>query len=244
MSGWRGAVLRFFRVPPRPQPPPGGRPRIFRAAPNYLVLRMIGWGISVVALLVGALAMSGIAAAVPADADDAARISLTIVSVVLWSALLLRVALGYAVLRLDYEMRWYMVSDRAIRIREGIATVREKTIALANVQQISLRQGPLQRLLGIADVEVRTAGGGSSQSGPHGKQGREEPMHVGYFRGVSNAEEIRDVVRTGVRRQRNAGLGDPDDDAIAAPAAAASTAADALAEARKLRAFLESVVRR
>jgi membrane protein YdbS with pleckstrin-like domain len=137
-----------------------------------------------------------------------------------------------AVLRLDYEMRWYMVSDRAIRIREGILSVREKTIALANIQNIGIRQGPLQRILGIADVEVRTAGGGSAASEAQ-KKSIHEPMHIAYFRGVDNAETIRDLVREGVRRQRNTGLGDPDEhhgdglhDAVAM----------LLDEARKLRA--------
>jgi hypothetical protein len=36
-------------------------------------------------------------------------------------------------------------------------------------------------------------------------------MHVAYFRGVSNAPQIRDLLREGVRRQRGTGLGDPDE---------------------------------
>jgi uncharacterized membrane protein YdbT with pleckstrin-like domain len=123
-----------------------------------------------------------------------------------------------------------MLSDRAIRIREGIVTVREKTIALANVQNIAIRQGPLQRALGIADVEVKTAGGGSSES--EGKKGGSEPMHVAYFRGVDNAEEIRDLVREGVRVQKNAGLGDPDE---VEPATGEDAIAELLREARLFR---------
>jgi uncharacterized membrane protein YdbT with pleckstrin-like domain len=103
-----------------------------------------------------------------------------------------------------------LVSDRAIRIREGITTIREKTVALANIQNIAIRQGPLQRFLGIADVEVNTAGGGGAGEGQK-KKGPSEPMHVAYFRGVDNAEAIRDLLREGVRRQRDAGLGDPDE---------------------------------
>jgi uncharacterized membrane protein YdbT with pleckstrin-like domain len=143
---------------------------------------------------------------------------------------------GWMLLRLDYELRWYMLSDRAIRIREGITTVREKTIALANIQNIAVRQGPLQRYLGIADVEVKTAGGGGQSSEMETKGKKGEPMHVGYFRGVANAEEIRDLLREGVRRQRDTGLGDPDevvhghddDDATVA-------VTELLQEARKLR---------
>ena len=127
------------------------------------------------------------------------------------AVLLFEATLGWLLIKFDYELRWYMVSDRAIRIREGITTVREKTVALANIQNIAVRQGPLQRFLGIADVEVKTAGGGGSSSDMETKKSGSEPMHVAYFRGVDNAEEIRDLLREGVRRQRDAGLGDPDE---------------------------------
>jgi uncharacterized membrane protein YdbT with pleckstrin-like domain len=144
---------------------------------------------------------------------------------------------GWMLVYLDYELRWYMLSDRAIRIREGIVTVREKTMALANIQNISIKQGPLQRLLGIADVEVKTAGGGGQAGDSHKKGTHPEPMHVGYFRGVTNAEEIRDLVREGVRRQRDAGLGDPDE--VHAPVGEddlPAAVAELLAQARALRA--------
>ena len=115
-------------------------------------------------------------------------------------------------------------------------------MALANVQNIAIRQGPLQRLLGIADVEVKTAGGGASAPGPRGKgKSMAEPMHVAFFRGVDNAERIRDLVREGVRRQRDAGLGDPDEHAHQpAPQAAGEAAIELLREARKLRAVVEA----
>jgi uncharacterized membrane protein YdbT with pleckstrin-like domain len=159
-------------------------------------------------------------------------------------ALLFQIVVGWTVLRLDYELRWYMLSDRAIRIREGITTVREKTIALANIQNISIRQGPVQGLFGIADVEVRTAGGGSGGTGgAHGQRGKgTEPMHIAYFRGVNNAEEIRDLLREAVRRHRDTGLGDPDDarhhqaqPAATHPGDARVAAGELLVEARALR---------
>ncbi|HYR27692.1 MAG TPA: PH domain-containing protein, partial [Thermoanaerobaculia bacterium] len=65
-----------------------------------------------------------------------------------------------------------------------------------------------------------------------------EPMHVAYFRGVDNAEEIRDLLREGVRRQRDAGLGDPDEPAHTAGPADDGLHAAAmvlLEEARALR---------
>jgi len=232
---WRGIVLRLLRVPHQPEPPPGAPPRVFRAARNYLTLRVVRWVLMQLLLLPLPIGVSVVA--VFAHPPRPVAIVFGVLQVVAWTLFLIQFLFGWATLRLDYEMRWYMLSDRAIRIREGIVTVREKTMALANVQNIAVHQGPLQRALGIADVEVKTAGGGSGGGGPHGKKGIGEPMHVAYFRGVDNAEEIRGLVREGVRRQKDAGLGDPDDHAPQAPPDAAG---ELLREARKLRAVAEA----
>ena len=236
---WREAVLRVMRVPPTPQPPPGSPPRTFRAAPNFFTLRMIRWS------LTQAVAVFGLFMAITfAHAAFLKHLPVYAVWIITISEILGMVALGaeilfgWMVVRLDYELRWYMLSDRAIRIREGISTVREKTIALANIQNIAVRQGPLQRLLGIADVEVNTAGGGGKSDMESHKGKRSEPMHVAYFRGVDNADEIRDLLREGVRLQRDAGLGDPDEPAPDADVHAAM--AELLSEAGRLRGYAVS----
>ena len=240
---WRAIVLRLMRVPHDPAPPFGSPPRIFRAAKNYLTFTIVQFVVMQVVLAFIPLLAFTIAAGVSANNPPRAVIVLLeVLQVVAWTVYLVQLAVGWAVLRLNYELRWYMLSDRAIRIREGITTVREKTIALANVQNIEINQGPLQRLLGIADVEVKTAGGGSSA--PAGGKGKHpgEPLHVAFFRGVDNAEEIRDLVREGVRRQKDSGLGDPDDHHAHAPAhdaSATDAVAELLREARKLRAVVE-----
>jgi len=109
------------------------------------------------------------------------------------------------------------------------------------VKSVAVRQGPLQRYLGIADVEVKTAGGGGGGANQQHKKGLGDPMHVAYFRGVDNAEEIRDLLREGVRVQRNAGLGDPDEHHHApATGDAQSAVAELLAEARALRVVAQS----
>lgn len=125
---------------------------------------------------------------------------------------LLQMPFSLAATRLNYEMRWYIVTDRSLRLREGIFRVREMTLTYANVQNIAIQQGPLQRLLGIADVVVRTAGGGSStDEHGHEKHGAGASMHIGTLRAVDNAEQVRDLILDWLRRQRDAGLGDPDD---------------------------------
>ena len=236
---WRESVLDFLRVPPTPAPPPGSEPRVFRAAPNFFKLRVLRW------LVTQILAVAGLLWAIYfinwVDDTRMPRIVVTLLQigeVFGWLAFAFEFVFGWMLLRLDFELRWYMLSDRAIRIREGITTVREKTIALANIQNIAVRQGPLQRYLGIADVEVKTAGGGgqSSEMETKGKQG--EPMHVGYFRGVANAEEIRDLLREGVRRQRDTGLGDPDEIVHGDDDDATAAVTELLQEARKLRAVV------
>lgn len=231
---WREPALRLLRVPPDPAPPPGSPPRLFRAAPNFYTLRVLRWGVTQLLALAGLLwALQFIRWADRSSIPEFVVWLMKAGEIFGWIAFAFEFVFGWLLVRLDYEMRWYMLSDRAIRIREGVATVREKTIALANVQNISIRQGPLQRFLGIADVEVKTAGGGSSKESGE-KKGGGEPMHVAYFRGVANAEEIRDLVREGVRVRRNAGLGDPDEHEPPADDAHAAVA-ELLREARLLR---------
>lgn len=155
---------------------------------------------------------------------------LELIGVVIYVA---QIPVTYAIVRLDYELRWYMVTDRSLRIRTGIAAVQETTMSFANVQQVVVTQGPLQRLLKIADVRVQSAGGGEQdESAGHA-------LHTSVFHGVDNAVEIRDLIVERLRRFRAAGLGDPDDAherAAVAPDQGALTAArETLAEARALR---------
>lgn len=234
---WRERVLHTLRVPAEPAPPPGSPPRLFRAAPNYLTLRLIRWGIAQVVAIAGLLmAVYFVGSHIAPGMPKYVRWMIHFGEITGAIAIVFEATVGWLIVRLDYELRWYMLSDRAIRIREGITTVREKTIALANIQNIAIKQGPLQRFLGIADVEVNTAGGGGSSGETDGKKGASEPMHVAYFRGVDNAEEIRDLLREGVRRQRDAGLGDPDE-VVAEPVGDVGGAVqELLAEARALRA--------
>lgn len=85
-------------------------------------------------------------------------------------------------------------------------------MTFSNIQNVAIRQGPLQRFFGIADVEVRTAGGGGGGSGGGQHENPSaENMHIGYFRGVDNAEEIRDLIMNHLRRLSASGLGDPDE---------------------------------
>ncbi len=148
---------------------------------------------------------------------------------------------------LDYTQRWYMVTDRSLRLRWGIMKIQETTMSFANLQQVTVKQGPLQRLLKLADVEVRSAGGGS---GGNDHQ-QEDEMHRSVFHAVENASEIRDLILARLKRFRQAGLGEPDDGGdhdeetaeIAVPelpadAVTVTAATAVLAEVRALREAL------
>ena len=146
----------------------------------------------------------------------------------------------YALRRLEYEQRWYVVTDRSLRLRSGVWTVREVTMSFANLQQITVSQNPLQRLLGLSDVRVQSAGGGGGMPKPDVAG---ESAHLGYFRSVDNGGEIRDLITARLRAFRESGLGDPEEGrrATMGPAppaagtAALAAAAELLEETRALR---------
>jgi hypothetical protein len=114
------------------------------------------------------------------------------------------------------------------------------TFTLANVQDIRILQGPLQRALGLADVELRTAGGGDSSpaASAHGAR-MPRNLHLARFRGVDNAEVIRDLVLELMKKARGAGLGDPDDlpapERAAAPASLQAATHELVASSAALR---------
>lgn len=146
---------------------------------------------------------------------------------------LVQLPVTYAIVRLDYEMRWYMVTDRSLRLRQGVWKISEATMSFANIQQVVVSQGPLQRLLGLADVKVTSAGGGGG-GGHHNQPGSE--MHSGLFHCVTNATEIRDLIVERLRRFREAGLGDPDDKTLPSIQAAGVAPANAVSQSALLAA--------
>ena len=155
---------------------------------------------------------------------------------------LLQLPITYIVMRLNYELRWYIVTDRSLRIREGVASIGETTMTFANIQNLGIRQGPIQRLFGIADLRVRTAGGGSGDDGEESDEhaGKAGSLHVGYFRGVDNATEIRDLILAHVRSLSDSGLGDTDSVVVRRqPTEPVEAARRLLAETRAVRAALE-----
>ncbi len=208
-------VKQLLRVPPEPQAPLGapGSMQLFRAAPGFFRYRLLGWGIGQAGALFGLVAGVVFLQAF-GKGFWSAFVALEGLAVVFF---LVQLPVSFLMIALDYEYRWYMVTDRSLRIREGVVKVQEKTMTFSNIQNVSIRQGPLQRFFGISDVEVRTAGGGDASPGGKQQQGMADNLHLGYFRGVANAAEIRDAILAHLKRLRSAGLGDPDEPAAAEP---------------------------
>ena len=188
-----------------PEAPVGEHPEMFRASSKHLTYLLALWalrtGVTGMALLVP-LAVAAVALAQRQDMPGLA-IALVVVFVVLFGAFAF---VGYASIRLDWEMRWYVLTDRSLRIREGIVLMREVTLTLANVQELKVSQGPIQRALGITDLIVDTAGGGAAA----GAKGSIDSHH-GVLRGVENGSDLRSRIESRVKQRRGAGLGDPDD---------------------------------
>jgi hypothetical protein len=116
-------------------------------------------------------------------------------------------------------------------------------MSFANLQQVVVSQGPLQRLLSIADVRVQSAGGGGSMGSEHTK--KDDSLHSGIFHGVDNAHEIRDLILRRLSQFRESGLGDPDDQhhpvvEPSRPGDLRIAAVELLDEARKLRSAVVS----
>lgn len=229
----KGMVLHLLRVPEEPPEEPAGTHesvRVFRASPHYLSYLIIQYAFGMV-VLSGLLLAGAVGAGVALWAKG-----LGWVGVAVWTvaalAIAVKLTIFYVTTRLNYEMRWYIVTDRSLRIREGIWLVREVTLTFANVQNLSVMQGPLQRYFGISDLVVETAGGGSG--GGHGAEGM-ALAHHGVLRGIENATEVKEKIQSLLRAYRAAGLGDPEDRGAARAAAAAPIGGDLVEVLRGIR---------
>lgn len=127
-----------------------------------------------------------------------------IIAPLAWAIIILPDIVAYIAIHLRYDTTWYVLSDRSMRIRRGIWTIHETTITYENIQNVSVKQGPVQRYFGIADVLVETAGGGAST----GREGGTVVGHFGLLEGISNAEEIRGLILAKWGASRSAGVGD------------------------------------
>lgn len=242
MLEWlRAQILTLLRVPPEPQPPEGtpGSLLVFRAGRNFYQWQRLAWVFSHLGVAAGLFGgYYGTARYVLVRAPEWVRYLYGITEIMALVGAAIALPFTYLALRWSYDLRWYIVTDRSLRIRRGIWNVEELTMTFANIQEIRVTSGPIQNWLGLADVEVHSAGGGAV--GPHGEQ----KPHSAVFEGVDNANEIRDLLVERLKAYRDLGLGGTHEPPAIRPAgdAGAHVAAQAvLQEARLLRAGLQPV---
>jgi membrane protein YdbS with pleckstrin-like domain len=234
LNAFERLLLVVLKVPEAPQPPDGSPDsiRVFRAGRNYYLRSIVIWGL-------GALAAAVVVAGVSIPLIIAVRraphwgaISAIAVLALIWTLYLVIALVTLVSRRLDYGLRWYIVTDRSLRIRSGIFAISELTMTYSNVQEIRISSGPLQLLLGIADVEVQAAGGGGPRE--HGGGG-----HGGRFSGVAHASEIRELIVERLRQYRDSGLGEAKHAATPPEVSDLAAAKEVLEAASSLRVALE-----
>ncbi len=254
-------IKHFFcfllQIPDKPSPPIGtvGTLKVFRAAPNFLkyrYLRFFGIGFLNNLIIVIYIA-ADVGSSFSGPPSKTALIVFFVILGFYLFTLFVSCIVGVFTIMLDYDFRWYQVTDRSLRIREGLIKVKEMTVTFDNVQEVSVEQGPIQRIFGIADVIVRTAGGKNPlQNAQNKNQPQSTDFHKAVFRGVGNAPEIRDLIQKRVRSIKTMGIGESPvqiqkpkktvKGLLSSPARRSALAA-IHAEASELRTYFESVKR-
>jgi membrane protein YdbS with pleckstrin-like domain len=242
-QGILGTLARWLRVPLNPPSVPPGQSRWVRSfgpADSFLSYLKLRYLLSVGLLALVLVPLSGLMLfGLLADGKAVGAIVvllLVILPAVVWALV------GYAALRFQFDTTWYVMTDRAIRLRSGIWVLKELTITFDNVQNVKIRQGPIQRWLGIGDVSMETAALGAV-----GQHGTTLPS-TAVVAGVANPQEIRDRIVERMRASRSAGLGDPDDErrqrpTTAAPAGSAPAGGWTPAHLAVLRELRDEVAR-
>jgi membrane protein YdbS with pleckstrin-like domain len=199
--GLWGVLTNWFRVPPEPPAlpvAPGEHLQSLRPSEGFLrYLKFRFWVLLFVVDIALLIAWLGITAA-------SLLIGLWLAPLAL-AVIVLPDIVAYAAIHLRYDTTWYVLTHRSLRIRRGIWVIHETTITFENVQNVSVESGPLERLFGISNVIVDTAGGGLEKSS-HGKP--KENLHRGIIEGIDHPDEIRDLILNRLRHSRSSGLGD------------------------------------
>jgi membrane protein YdbS with pleckstrin-like domain len=200
-EGLWGVLVSWFNVPRDPPTLPaasGEALRTFKPSPRFLAYRKLYFWVALTIVDV-ALTIGWIAVVVANPVVGGLLFPVYLVVAVVPDVL------AYIAIHLRYDTTWYVMSERSVRIRRGIWIIHETTITYENIQNVAVRQGPIERHFGIATLTVQTAGGGGGGKGEHaGMAG----AHVGIIEGITDASELRDAIMARVERSRSAGLGD------------------------------------
>jgi len=110
----KDVVLRLARVPAEPHVPEGAEEsvRVFNAGRNYFTWRLILWGIGNAATALGLLVAFGFSFILAPP--PLVRAIWLVVEAVAACVLVASIPITYFLQRLNYEMRWYIVTDRSV----------------------------------------------------------------------------------------------------------------------------------
>ena len=193
-------LLPFLKVEvTRPEPLPGHQGevlQIIRACPAYLQYKLFFWKLYLIAWTSGVIVGSLVLVLL--------KTWFLIFAIPLVILAAIKAAILYVAIRLDYDVRWYIITEQSLLIRQGAWVIREICLTYVNAQNVLVLQGPMQRIFGFSNVVVDTAGGGSGEE--DGTQ-----SHRAVLRGLDKPGEIRDLILSLLKRHRTGGLGDPDD---------------------------------
>ncbi len=205
--GYEGLQLRLFQflqVPVGPpEVPPGASrwTRSFRADPAYLSYLTVGWLVTS-ALILGVTAFVAVLGlGLGLEAMGGGPLGPVVAVLALGAGVTLVIITGLG-LRLRYDATWYVMTDQALRNRRGLWVIQENTVSFDNVQNLSVRQGPIQRLFGIQDLVVETAAAGTTPGSNEGVQARALRVE-----GIRDAQELRDRIAERMRLVSDSGLG-------------------------------------
>lgn len=110
------------------------------------------------------------------------------------------IGLALVTTRVDFELRHYLVGDRSLRVAQGAWKREEVTLSYANVQNIEVNQGPLERLFGFKSLTISTAGADTTPGA--------ENSHLVTMVGLQDADELRSLILGMLKQQRDTGLGE------------------------------------
>lgn len=217
--GIKRVIARLLRIPLEPATIPaesGEFLESFNPAPGWIRIRQIRVVLGVLLALLGvagaAIGWHFVNADKPPDLEgDLSLRILGALELVGAIVIVLSGVIRLIFVRLQYDCTWYVLTTRALRIRRGLWVIHETTITYDNIQNVTVRQGPVERLFGLSDIEVETAGGGgSAESGG----GSGQSSHSGRIEGVVDPQRLRELIMTQVRLSRSSGLGDGDEPSV------------------------------
>lgn len=208
-SGIWGIISRLMKVPREAPSLPTRAGEFYqelKPSRGFLNHLRVKFAIGAIFATIGAIA--GAIGLFQIDVPFLGFLSLPIITVLEFVGLFF----AFVAVHLRYDTIWYVMNDRSIRIRRGLWLIRESTITFENVQNVKVSQGPIQRMFGISNVLIETAGGGGTAS-PHGDGNMN--AHHGLIEGVDDPHRIREMILARLRKSKSSGLGDEHEDELA-----------------------------